>query len=316
MKRLLVAIALVVVACYDPKRVPWPAADRSAKPEDIAFLAPDGVSTAAGLRPLRLGTDDGPVEVRIWIGGMGIPSSRYRFVRRGDQVEGDRIFYWPADGLGDNTPGGHTAHDLMDYYLRGRCDRFEHRRDFGLCHATFTRSPDWSRILVGIEAEDLWTLPDESALPKDVTTLDGWGMTVELRDRDRYRAYYYGNPDARGRSETRHAASIAARLRAIDSATRRADVIKRYRGTTTGRYRSDFRPCGSNEKWGLADDLRGAAKRNRIDMPGDASDSTSRYYVELTGELSPEWYERRDLTVFQVHRVARLAPADCIVADH
>jgi hypothetical protein len=48
--------------------------------------------------------------------------------------------------------------------------------------------------------------------------VDGWSMTVELRDGSHYRAYHYNNPDSRKPSpEAASAVAIRAALGAIDS---------------------------------------------------------------------------------------------------
>ena len=86
------------------------------------------------------------------------------------------------------------------------------------CRADFARPPAWWAVLKRAEAAGLWTLPDQW-IPRDGTQVtDGWGMTVELTDGNRYRAYHYDNPELRGPSpENASAVAIRAALGAIDS---------------------------------------------------------------------------------------------------
>ena len=247
-----------------------------------------------------------------------MPEDVYRFVERGDQVEGDRILFWPAGGLGSDQTPGETTHDLMQYTLRGRCDEFVLRQDYGTCHALFVRRPDWAKVLRELEANELWSLPDQSTLPSTRVAVDGWGITVELRDGRRYRAYHYSNPDNQDAPEAKRAAAIAKELRVIDELTRDPSSYRRYRGTTTGRRNSDFHPCGSSETWWFTSDLGEHARAGRVEMPVPSPDTSSEYYVELTGEVAPEWLARRwhspyphALQVIRIHQVTRAVPSDC-----
>lgn len=145
------------------------------------------VTDAAGLLPLRLDTVSPGREVRVWIGGgLGYPQRLYRFVQRDGRVEGEIILYWPLVSFPDDRPG-ETAHDLMVYSQAGSCDQFATNASVGICRAHFVREPDWGAVLRQAEAEGLRELPDPSSFPTEVITLDGWGMTVKIRDGDHYR---------------------------------------------------------------------------------------------------------------------------------
>lgn len=171
------------------------------------------------------------------------------------------------------------------------------------CRSRFRREPPWEDVLRAAEKHGLWTLPDPSVLPKEnVIVLDGWTMVVELRDGARYRTYRYHNPGSHPQwpSDSK-AKRIVGELRRVDSLARRPDVHRVYRGLTTGRYRSAFRPCDANESWDFYTDLRSmlarAEPRIRAAAPPSASDTTARdstlYEVEVVGELTPEWLARR-----------------------
>jgi hypothetical protein len=67
-------------------------------------------------------------------------------------------------------------------------------------------------VLRRAEAAGLWALPDESALGGEPSVaVDGWSLTVEVRDGARYRTYRYYMPRADAeRPEERRAAAIGA----------------------------------------------------------------------------------------------------------
>jgi hypothetical protein len=118
-------------------------------------------------------------------------------------------------------------------------------------------------------------------------------MTVELRDGSRYHAYHYNNPDTRKPSpENVSAVEIRAALGSIDSLRKTPDVVRTYRGITTGAYHSEFVDCASGARWEFYSELRSLAERSMLPFQ-PASDSTARYVVEIVGELTPEWLARR-----------------------
>lgn len=280
----------------------------------------DSVAVSAGLSRLRSSAlPEGHREVRIWVGGgFTAPEDLYRFVDDGGHVSGELVRYWsvrPADGLGSlERRSGETSDDLVLYSLRGSCSRYSTSARMNTCRADFTRSPDWAAVLKRAEALGLWTLPDESSLPSDgIVVLDGWSLTVELRDGSRYRAYQYSNPDVRKQSpEAASAVAIRAALGAIDSLRKTPDVVKTYRGITTGAFHSEFVDCATGARWQFDNELGSLAEQSKVSFQ-PASDSTTRYVVEVVGELTPEWLARRwnskYIRVLQVFQLVSVRPA-------
>lgn len=264
--------------------------------ESVYLPGFDSVVRSAGLSRLRSASlPRGQREVRIWIGGgLGYPQEMFRFIEEGERVSGELIHYWhavPPDGV-DERPG-ETFHDLMLYSQAGRCSGFAVGARMGTCRGEFVSPPDWRAVLRRAEAERLWTLPDESTLPADgISVLDGWTITVELRDGSRYRAYHYSNPDSHRWPEAAQATRLARTLDTIGALLRPADVERTYRGVTSGVYRSEFIDCASGARWQFYTDLRSLAEGSKIGfMP--AADTGARYLVEVVGELTPEWLARR-----------------------
>jgi hypothetical protein len=291
----------------------WAAAWKSAW-QSYYYRTFDSVVVSAKLSRLRASAlPDGHREVRIWFGGgLGAVQDVYRFVDDRGRVSGELIRYWrvarvDSSDIFGGRPGEADADPF--YSLRGSCSRFSTGARMYTCRAEFTRSPDWGSVLKRAEAAGLWTLPDQWIPPDGRQITEGWGMIVELRDGSRYRAYHYDNPDIRGPSpENASAVAILAALGAIDSLGKTPDVVKTYRGITTGAYQSEFVDCATGARWEFDSDLRWHA----VPVP-PATDSTARYVVEIVGELMPEWVARQRNSkytrVLQIYRLVSVRPA-------
>lgn len=201
-----------------PDSAQW-AAIRNSVWQSVYYRTFDSVVISAKVSRLRSSAlAKGHREVRIWVGGgLGSVQDVYRFVDERGHVSGELIQYRRVgqvdrvDSPGDRP--GETDNDFMR-----SCSRFSTAARMSTCRADFARPPDWGAVLKRAEAAGLWTLPDQW-IPRDGTQVtDGWGMTVELRDGTRYRAYHYDNPELRGPSpENASAVAIRAALGAIDS---------------------------------------------------------------------------------------------------
>jgi len=298
---ILLSLLASVPSCHGQQRsTPTPrtldASERAAIWQSVYLPIFDSVVASAGLPRLRTSRlPPGHREVRVWIGGgLGYPQDLYRFVDDRGRLSGELVRYWGLEPLDSDRQPGETFNDLMLYSLRGSCSQFSASAQKGTCRADFIRSPDWGAVLRRAEAEGLWKLPDQSALPDDgIMVVDGWAITVELRDASNYRVYHYSNPDAHKPSaEGESASRIAQAVRAIDSLRRTPDVVKTYRGITTGAYHSEFVDCATGARWEFYDELRSLAERSKVPFQ-PASDSSARYVVEVVGELTPEWLARQ-----------------------
>jgi hypothetical protein len=295
------------------------AAIRKSVWQTVYYRTFDSVVVSAGLSRLRSSAlPEGQREVRIWVGGgFTTPEDLYRFVDDRGQVSGELVQYWhvgAVDGL-DSVERRlrEMDDDLMLSSLRGSCSRFSTGARMYTCRTDFIRPPNWAAVLQHAEAAGLWTLPEQWIPPDGMQVLDGWGMTVELRDGIRYRAYHYNNPDSRTPSpENVNAMAIRVSLGAIDSLRKTPDVVKSYRGITTGVYHSEFVDCATGARWEFYNDLRSLAAGSRVSFQ-PASDSTARYVVEVVGELTPEWLARRWSSkypkVLQIFRLVSVRPA-------
>lgn len=274
----------------------------------------DNVVLSAGLKPLRekkLEKDE--KEIRIWIGGgIFAPEFLYRITVRNTIVRGELILYWSVRDI-DIYDDGKTTHDLMLYYRSSTCEDFNLKSGFGTCRALLSTKPDWENILRKIEDQGLWELPDSSELPDDGTmTLDGWGITIELRKEHYYRTYNYSNPNNKPWPEAAQAVQISRIVSKARYLIKRSELSKNYRGITSGRNGSAFNDCGSAEIWGfrIGINLVTLAKRWEIELPEPGKYG---YIVKVTGQLSPEWVAKRRSSKFNrdldVGRLLSIKPA-------
>jgi hypothetical protein len=288
----------------------------------IFFRGYDAAAQAAGLAPLRsTPLPAGEREVRLWTGGsLGYPRHLYRVrTREGRVVEGELIDYWEMDR--DQTKPDSTRYEaLIRYHEAGRCGAVTTASGMEACRVLFTRAPDWAGVLARADSAGLWTLRDESELPQRIY-IDGWSMTVELRDGAGYRTYHYGNPrEDSSHTEYGRALRIVRAFRQADSLARTPDVLRVYRGLyASGPRLSEFRPCGEDVAWHMDGDLRGlpyaSSGRPRADT---TVVGVRRVYVEVRGMLAPAWLARqwrseypRILTVREVLSWREWDPALC-----
>lgn len=238
----------------------------------------------------------GEREVRLWTGGsLGYPRQLYRVRTRGGQVvEGELIEYWEIDR--DQTRPDSTRYEaLIRYHEAGRCAAVTTGSGMEACRVLFNRAPDWAGVLAQADSAGLWTLQDEGTLPEKRIYIDGWNMTVELRDGGRYRAYQYTNPrEDRSRPEYGQAVRIVRAFGQAGALARTPDALRVYRGLfASGSSLSEFRPCGEEVAWEMKGDLRGVpyawSSRPRADT---TVAGVKRVYLEVRGTLAPAWLAR------------------------
>jgi hypothetical protein len=253
-------------------------------PDDPLF---DDVVVAAGLRPLSATTlGSGARELRIWIGGgIGWPQDLYRIRSERGKVRGQWIRYWYRDNESQSKSGEVSFSANIRYSLEGTCDAIRKSGDAEICLTKFSAGPNWERVLRDIEAEGVWTLPDERETVNDgVIVTDGYGITVEAREDTRYRFYSYGNPDAHKAPAAQHAAAIARAFRDVWRLLPPRRNERVYRGHFMGGSRRyAFVKCGDTAVWGLQGEI-GPLMPLRADTKLDTlADTVRQAYVELRG---------------------------------
>lgn len=176
------------------------------------FTMANDIASAARLGRLHEAALSGKhKEVRIWIGGgHGWPQSLYRFQIDGSTVVGELYLYWPAD----SAKSAGLAEDHIAEHVRPDCENRAYGRRYGVCRKVFALEPDWESIYADLTDLGPWALRDESELrPQvDFLVLDGWGITVELRDGKKYRAYEHDNPRTKPWPEAQRAVKMAELL--------------------------------------------------------------------------------------------------------
>jgi hypothetical protein len=170
-------------------------------------------------------------EIRFWLGGgIAIPETLIRLMIDGQRVRGEVIRY-----LGETLPD-REANPSWRAFMDSVPDWL--RRDFGcgevatdtlhypgaqagyqqelaaVCRSRYPHEPDWSALLRELEGYHVWTLPDESELPRlaNIVSTDGGGVTVEAWDGRRYHSYSFGDTNLIPAPEAREAESIQKAL--------------------------------------------------------------------------------------------------------
>jgi hypothetical protein len=196
---------------------------RSFAPDYVASLDP--VVRAVGLKPLRhtyLSADTR--EVRLWIGGgLFWPQDLYRVVSENGRVTGEWYRYWDSPAPDRTSVIRIPFGILVRAGLAGQCGSIRTRGDTEVCEVRFSHEPDWSAVLDRMSEAEVWTLPDQTALPDDrIMVADGWMLTVEIRQGRQYRTYNYSNPGSHQQPEAKQARRIADALRSLQLLVPRA----------------------------------------------------------------------------------------------
>jgi hypothetical protein len=139
-------------------------------------------------------------------------------------------------------------------------------------------------VLRKLEADSVWTLPDQKSLAAPpVPVLDGDMISVEARRGTEYRAYGYANPGANPQPEAKHAAALMGAFDSLKRLAPKSSSIRTFRGQFIGEHgRAALITCGSTIEWGLETNL--GVLTPRPDSAGDTlSDTLHRSYVEVRG---------------------------------
>lgn len=258
----------------------------------------DTVAIAAGLRPLReRSLPTGSRELRVWIGGgITIPEDLYRIRVDDGKVTGQWIRYWDRKNRYEwLSKVSQSA--MMRYSLDGTCDRIGTAGNVDACVTRFTKPPDWESMLRRLETDSVWTLLDQSAMPRDsIIVFDGYAISVEARDGANYRYFGYVNPDAHANAGARHAAAIAKSFAVLWPLAAPSKQRKVYRGRFTGddgHYALAI--CRDTTKWGLDGDLSPLKPIRRDGTPDSLSDTIRVAYAEVRGMkafpgLAKQWH--------------------------
>jgi hypothetical protein len=161
-----------------------------------------------GFEPLATSAlPTGGREIRVWIyGGITATEDLYRIVSAPGGIRGQWIEFWPTDSvvkLRTDGPGAaqHTEQvtyaEVERHRHAGQCLSFKTSRTVEACVGRLASTVDWSTVLAHLDADSVMTLPDESMRPRGdyVDMLDGYGITVEVKDAARLRRYTFWNPN-------------------------------------------------------------------------------------------------------------------------
>ena len=297
MTRVLLLLSLAACAQASRNQAVSRPADRPPNFETDTILrgwtASDSAALALGIGLLRqTPLPDEIQEIRIWTGlALGVPHDLLRLTRRGNKIEGLKALYWEVERkeTGESaTAPGVPIDAVVRHTIEGRCRPPRRYGDVEACRVVFTNLPDWKAIWDSLAVLGVWTLPDQDALPRGSgMSLDGWAMTVEVRDGRRYRSYAYSNPDGRRHPAELAAAAIGRIDDSVWTLVPRPRNERRYRGRLdVGAGWSEFRACGSGTVWGVQGRLGNRLDSLRMKVAGQDSTARHVYYAELRGMLA------------------------------
>lgn len=269
----------------------------------------DPYMVAAGLPPLRTQTlPRGTRELRAWVGGgLGWPQELIRLVDRNGSISGEYIRYWGLENP-DSAPESETFAALMRYHEAGRCGPVTRGPRAEACRALFATEPDWARMWRIADSIGVGTLPDASTLKGERMVLDGWGIGVELRDGDSYRAWYYSNPDMQPWPEATKAVAFARALQTIPRLMKRSSAESVFVGRVdVGSDSVEFTPCTGGGPW-LLQTYDPRMVRTRTSGP-----ISGVYRVEVRGTLVPEFVVRRWWSAHMSPRFQRALQVDSLL---
>jgi hypothetical protein len=153
----------------------------------------------------------GVKEIRAVIySGYLYPQYLFRLIIDGSIVQGNLYAFWPS-ALNDDEDGREIEIDsLIETMVERNCKDGKFNRAYiSTCRYCFDDQYDWSDVIKKLEELKIWTLPNESELPKlDYFVLDGDGISVDLRSEDHYRSYSYDCPPIRDIPEAKMACLI------------------------------------------------------------------------------------------------------------
>ncbi len=166
------------------------------------------VAAAANLGQLSRAPLANGLEIRVWVGfGVVTPEHMLRLrVDGAGRISGQLWVYFPSDLT--YIEDIHERHRVRREWTHD-CSNLKHGKKHDVCIALFKKVPDWASTYHTLTSLGIATLPDESDLPKQKSTvLDGVAMVVEIRSEHEYRAYAYSNPIFREGPEAKAAVSI------------------------------------------------------------------------------------------------------------
>lgn len=207
MKIILSLLILLIAGCSTNKAL-QPIYINDETDSFVEFT--DDKALSANLAPLRKkALIPGTKEIRVWV-GFGIVSPEDLLVLKIDQderVTGQRIWVYKVE-----PENWKDEPEALEEYLDGiyyRCNIINKYQNIESCEVKNSEFYDWSKIYSRLLNLDIWTLPDESKLPKpEVIVLDGFSVVVELSDGVNYRAYSYSNPGFRKDEEANKASQM------------------------------------------------------------------------------------------------------------
>ena len=158
------------------------------------FSADQPIAEAYGLAPLDQ-QSSGSRAARLWYYSGDHPIL-IMLAWNGDVIVGDIVAGEPLQGYEGETE--QHAKSRLDRFRKSwapYCGPIQRGPSALACALTLVEDPNWSELAGKLEEDNLWTLPDESALPTcSSPMIGGESFVAEIFDGKTYRAYHYLSP--------------------------------------------------------------------------------------------------------------------------
>ncbi|MCG8374607.1 MAG: hypothetical protein MI700_13780 [Balneolales bacterium] len=228
-------------------------------------------------------------EFRIAISSESYPFHLFR-IQSGRRIKGESILYWPKAGTVDvfNVPTN------MADYLKGTCDEIRQTQNFEYCFPILTNEIDWGVAYDNLERNNIWTLPDISAMDIEASEdRSGWTIHTQVRLGDYYRSFHHISPDQYGGSaEALNILAVSSQLRIITSSFSLPQNFNTYQGITSGVRGAEFVLCDNSEVWRFNADLSELLTENGYPTISQGQDSLL-FFVDVKATVRDEWYAQR-----------------------
>ena len=171
---------------------------------EIYYPILDGVAACANLPELYSSTLSVPSRrLRIWLPSYSIPAAMVDLRLTDGTVQGTWYWWWETNDAKLVRSVRRLVRHEYNCSTIVRCEGYEY------CVQNFRSPPQWSPMVAALELNDVWTLPDESTMPKtNIIIFDGTSIIVEARTDQTYRSYYYHEPADRPWPEEKKAAAM------------------------------------------------------------------------------------------------------------
>ncbi len=257
-------------------------------------------------------------EFRVWLRSSIYPGNLYQLKKGKKGVKGDGILYWKID---TTASGEGLTHLKMQKYLLGTCTEFHKVEDYGYCIPNYIDEINWGSIYNAIESQGFWQLEGGAEMGNtnaggSTATNKDWGMYVQMRLGNYYRAYTHKNPEGYTNAALRNdVRQLSEAIKLITGKFEQNISTNTFQGITDGQK---FILCDSSEVWQFQGELNRLLARAGLKTIVSTESENTLYYVVVKGRVTPVWYYEwatgefdRKFTVNEIYDIRGVREIKC-----